>query len=164
VAKAARTFRVDSPTSSYQDVVDSPQTKRRFDEVASSIEADYERELREQLRSREAVGVVVAINGQLVWSDIFSSHELFQKYWPKLLRSYVMEAEGRETGVKRLPSSKEALAFLLEDRGPANVHVEPGVYRRSEISASDYQIIAIEALGPFGDEGLLVHYNKMARD
>jgi hypothetical protein len=164
VARSAAVGGVLSSTSSYLDVLNSPQAKRSLDQAASSIEADYERELRDQLRGRKAIGVVVAINGQLVWSDMFPSQELFEKYWPKLLRSYVLEAEGRGRGVKSAPSPKNALAFLLEDRGRVSVKVEPAVYRRTEVSADDYQIVALEALAKFEDSGVMMHYNKMARN
>lgn len=164
VARSAAVGEVASSTSSYLDVLNSPQAKRSLDQAASSIDSDYERELRDQLRGRKAVGVVVAINGQLVWSDVFPSEELFHKYWPKLLRSYVMEAEARGRGAKYVPSSNDGEAFLLKDRGRVNVRVEPGVYRLTEISADNYQIVALEALGKLADSGLLIHYNKMARD
>jgi len=36
--------------------------------------------------------VVVAVNGRILWSDIFASTELLEKYWPKLVRSYASEA------------------------------------------------------------------------
>lgn len=168
VARSAAALKAASPTSSYTDVLNSPRAKRDLEEVASSIQAEYERELREQLRGRGAVGVVVAINGELVWSDIFPSPDLFRKYWPKLLRSYVIEAQGRGEGLgrgmKNLPSTREAEAFLLEDRGRVSIKVEPAAYRRTEILASDYQIVALEALGKSEDSGLLIHYNKMARE
>jgi hypothetical protein len=164
VARAAAGLRAASPTSSYLDVLNSPEAKRKMDAAASSLEADYERELREKLAGRGAVGVVVAINGELVWSDVFTSPDLFRKYWPKLLRSYVIEAEGQARDAKGLPSTKDAQAFLREDHGRVTIKEEPGAYRRTEISARDYQLVALEALGKYGDTGLLVHYNKMARD
>ncbi len=164
VTRAAGTLRAASPTSDYMQVLNSPAAKPAVDKVARSIEAEYEKELREQLRGQGAVGVVVSINGELIWSDVFSSADLFGKYWPKLLRSYVMEAEGRGRAGKEAPSPKQAAAFLLEDRGRASIKVEPGAYRRAEISAGDYQIVALEALGKSEDTALLVHYNKMARD
>jgi hypothetical protein len=141
--------------------------------VAASIEGEYERELRDQIRGRGAVGVVVAINGQLVWSDVFSSPDLFRKYWPKLLRSYVMEAESRAWGFAEpaqgrkmfgMPGVKQAETFLLEDRGRVNVKTEPGAYRRTEIISGDYQIVVLEAAGKSEDSGLLIHYNKMEQD
>ena len=152
-----------SPTMSYLDVLKAPEVKKKVDEVTSAIDSDYERELREQLRGRKAVGVVVAINGELVWSDVFPSQELFEKYWPKLLRSYVMEAEGRQFGSKSVPAPKEAQAFLLEDRGRVSVKLEAGAFRLTEIMGSNYQIDALEALGKFAESGTMVHYNKMTR-
>ncbi len=164
VERSAGALRAASPTSNYLDVMNSPQAKRAFDEMASSIETDYEKELREQLRGRKAVGVVVAINGELVWSDVFPSQELFRKYWPKLLRSYVMEAEGRGREIKQVPTSKETEAFLMNDRGHVSIKVEPAAFRRTEISSEEYEIVALEALEKSTDLGLLVHYNKMSRD
>ena len=169
VARAATAMEAASPTQNYTDVLNSPRAKRELEKVASSIEADYERELREQLRGRSAVGVVVAIDGELVWSDVFTSPDLFRKYWPKLLRSYIIEAQGRRGGFGpetkgSLPSPKEAQAFLLEDRGRVAVKTELGAFRRTEISASDYQVVALEALGKSEESGLLLHYNKMARE
>jgi len=153
-----------SPTSSYVDVMNSPQVKRDLDEATTSIESEYERALRDQMRDRGAVGVVVAIDGELVWSDVFSSPDLFRKYWPKLLRSYAMEAEGHRREAKYVPSPKEALSFLLENHGRETIKIELQAYRRTEISAQDYQIVALEALDKFLGSGFLIHYNKMSRD
>lgn len=164
VAQSSKAVGAASPTSSYVDAFNSPKAKRDLDEVTSSIQTEYERELREQVRDRGAVGVVVAIDGELVWSDILSNPDLFRKYWPKLLRSYVMEAEGRGYNSKRMPSSKDAQAFLFEDRGRETVQEEPNAYRRTQISGPDYEIVALEALGKFEGNGLLIHFNKMSRD
>lgn len=38
------------------------------------------------------VGVVAAVNGQVVSADIFGDPALFRKLWPKLLRSYAADA------------------------------------------------------------------------
>jgi hypothetical protein len=170
VERAASGLAAALPTQDYAQVLNSPAAKQRVEEVATSIEGEYERELRDQIRGRGAVGVVVAINGQLVWSDVFSSPDLFRKYWPKLLRSYVMEAESRAWGFAEpaqgrkmfgVPGVKQAETFLFEDRGRVNIKMEPGAYRRTEISSGDYQIVALEAMGKSEDSGLLIHYNKM---
>jgi hypothetical protein len=169
VARAAGAMAAPSGTSDYAHVLSAPAAKERVEAVAASIEEEYERDLREQIRGRGAVGVVVAINGELVWSDVFSTPELFRKYWPKLLRSYVMEAESRgavfgdRRGMIGVPGVKQAETFLLEDRGRASIRVEPAAYRRVEISAPGYQIVALEAVDKAEDPGLMLHYNKMAR-
>jgi len=164
VARSAGAFGVASPTASYVDVLNSSEAKRASDEQVRSIEGQYEQEIRKQLQGRNAVGVVVALNGRLVWADVFSSPELFQKYWPKLLRSYVLEARGDDRAIRKVPSRKEAEVFLSEHAGRLTVNEEPDAYRRSEISADGYQIVALEAIGKSTGSVLLVHYNKMARD
>ncbi len=164
VSRSAGAMSADSPTADYLHVLSSPKAQRSFEEIAQGIESDYERELRERVGGQGAVGVIVAINGQLVWSDVFSSADLFRRYWPKLLRSYVMEAQSRVPGelVKGAPSSREAAEFLLEDHGRESVQVEPGAFRRTSISSAGYETVALEALGKYGELALLVHYNKMS--
>jgi len=171
ISRAAAAVPAASPTQDYTAVLNSEAAQERVEKVARSIEADYERELREQVGGRGAVGVVVAVNGELVWSDVFPNADLFRKYWPKLLRSYVMEAESRGRGEvspwgeKRMafPSPKQAEAFLFEDRGRVSIKIEPAAYRRTEVSSGDYQIVALEAIEKSEDSGLMLHYNKMAR-
>jgi hypothetical protein len=76
----------------------------------------------------------------------------------------VLEADAHSRKFADPPSTKSAQAFLFEDGGRLTVNEEPGVYRRTEIAANDYQIIALEALDKVAGSGLLMHYNKMARD
>ena len=68
-----------------------PAVAQKVDSVAAPIEQGY-RSLMGELRDKNAVGVVVAVNGQIVWADIFASTDLLQRYWPKLVRSYAAEA------------------------------------------------------------------------
>jgi ARG/rhodanese/phosphatase superfamily protein len=164
VERTGQAAGVASPTQSYMDIVASPKAERAQEAVAIPIERDLEQELRRAVGGKGAVGVVVAINGQLVWSDIFPSAELFRKYWPKLLRSYAVEAQSQVFERKSPPSVKEAEAFLDAIHGHVTVESEPGVYRRTQISGSGFQVEALEAFEGKADFGLLIHYNKMARD
>ena len=163
VGGAAMAARAPSPTQSYVDVLQNPEVKRDLDSAAASIEGEYDRELRDRIREGGAVGVVVAIDGELVWSDVFPSAQLFGKYWPKLLRSYLMESKGYAPWGKGVPSAKAAEKFLLECRGHVNVDTEAEAYRRTQISTDAYQVVALEALGESEKVNLLLHYNKMAR-
>src|SRR5689334_11338476 len=88
-----------SKTSSYAGVMANDEVKRRVDSVALPLEQSYLGLMRE-LRQRNAVGVVVAVNGRIIWADIFASTPLLEKYWPKLIRSYAAESltEGRNSG------------------------------------------------------------------
>ena len=162
VSRSVAQLGASAPTGSYVDALESPKAKRA-ESLAGSIQADYERELQGKLQGRHAVGVIVAVNGEFIWSDIFPSEDLFLKYWPKLLRSYVLEADsGTRSEPKNVPSTKEALAYLLDDVGRVSIKTELGAYRRTEISAEAYKIVALEALAKAESGGLLAHYNKMS--
>src|SRR5271163_3525444 len=78
-------------TTSYARVMDNKEVQQKVDSVAEPVQRNYESVIR-QLRDKNAVGVVVAVNGEIVWADIFASTDLLQRYWPKLVRSYAAEA------------------------------------------------------------------------
>jgi hypothetical protein len=64
----------------------------------------------------DVIGYSFAINGQINSADVYSSHELFRKLWPKLLESSAIEAVGEfEKGETYEPVSSDAMkAFLNE--------------------------------------------------
>ena len=76
---------------SYAKVKENEDVKKQVDAVAKPIEQNYQSLIR-QLHDRNAVGVVVAVNGRIIWADVFASTDLLEKYWPKLVRSYASEA------------------------------------------------------------------------
>ena len=45
----------------------------------------------------QVVGVVVAVNGKPQSIDVFESTPLFKKLWPKLLKSYALDAANQDT-------------------------------------------------------------------
>ncbi len=47
---------------------------------------------------RDICGVVAAVGGRILVCDLFSNHQLFEKLWPKLLRSYALDVVGRPHG------------------------------------------------------------------
>jgi hypothetical protein len=155
-------------TSSYAGVMANEEVKRKVDAVALPIEQSYLGLMRD-LRERNAVGVVVAVNGQIIWADMFASTALLEKYWPKLIRSYAAEAlthryavpEGEGPGLRgERPDLKDAQAFL-QDFGARHEtdETEPGVYRRTELTGSDFTAFALTSLLP--GTGFEVHIAKM---
>src|SRR6185437_15782363 len=62
-------------TSSYAVVMENKDVKERVDELAKPIEQDYQ-SLIKHLRDSKVVGMVVAVNGRIIWSDVFASTEL----------------------------------------------------------------------------------------
>ncbi len=146
-------------TSSYARVMENKDVKQKVDEVAAPIEHSYESTIK-QLHDLHAVGVVVAVNGHIIWADLFASTELLEKYWPKLVRSYASEAvvtraKGGEV------TSTQAEAFLADMQGRREtIESEPGVYRQSEVDGDGFKAFSLTSLLP--KTGFEVHLAKMA--
>jgi hypothetical protein len=71
-------------------------------------------------KDRGAIGIAVAINGEIVSADVYASPALFQKLSPKLLDSYATEAmlaRGSKTPASPLPGADGVLAFLSNPAG-----------------------------------------------
>ncbi len=148
-----------SSTSSYARVMENKDVKEKVDEVARPIEQNYQ-SLIKQLRDRKAVGVVVAVNGRIIWSDVFASTELLEKYWPKLVRSYASEAVvTRAKGGEATLAQAEAFLANMEGR-KETIESEPGVYRHSEVTGDGFKAFALTSLLP--KTGFEVHVAKMA--
>ena len=146
-------------TTSYARVMDNKEVQKQVDSVAEPVQRNYESVIR-QLREKNAVGVVVAVNGEVVWADIFASTQLLPKYWPKLVRSYATEAvitraKGGEVSVK------QAQKFLDDLQGRhQTADTEPGVYRQTEITGDGFKVFELTSLLP--KTGFSVHVAKMA--
>lgn len=157
-AAAPETVEVES-TSSYARVMDNKAVQKQVDSIAVPIESSY-RGLMKQLRDRNAVGVVVAVNGEIIWADVFASTELLQKYWPKLVRSYAVEAMTTPAN-RRVPDDKTAQAFLDNMQGRHEVsEMEPGLYRQTEISGDGFKAFELTSLLPKTE--FPVHIAKMS--
>ena len=146
-------------TSSYATVMQNNEVREKVDSVAAPMEREY-RSLIQQLRDRNAVGVVVAVNGKIIWSDIFASTDLLQKYWPKLVRSYAAEAivSRPMDGDADLKSAQQ---FLEDLEGlHQTVESEPGVYRHTEVSGDGFEAFELTSLLP--KTGFDLHLAKMA--
>jgi len=146
-------------TTSYARVMENSEVKKQVDAVAKPLEENY-RSLIRQLRDRNALGVVVAVNGRIIWADVFASTDLLEKYWPKLVRSYASEAV--VTRAKEIEvSTGRAQAFLEDMEGRREtIESEPGVYRHTEVSGDGFKVFALTSLLP--KTGFDVHVAKMA--
>lgn len=146
-------------TSSYARVMENKDVKQKVDEIAAPIEHNYE-SLIKQLRDRKAVGVVVAVNGRVIWADVFASTELLEKYWPKLVRSYASEAVvSRAKGGEASMAQAEAFLGNMEGRRET-IESEPGVYRHTEVNGDGFKAFSLTSLLP--KTGFDVHVAKMA--
>ena len=143
-------------TSSYAQVFESEPVRKMVAEYGGT---ESEQAILRDLRNKGSVGVVVAVNGHVLWADVFASTDLLAKYWPKLMRSYVAEAiTSASSG--NAPDIKEAEAYVTSLSGGREVtETEPGVYRRTEITGDGYRVFELMSLLP--GTGFTVHLTKL---
>jgi hypothetical protein len=146
-------------TSSYAKMMENKEVQKQVDAVAKPIEANYQ-SLIGQLRDRHAVGVVVAVNGRIIWADVFASTDLLEKYWPKLVRSYASEAVVMRAKEVEVPVTRAQL-FLEDMEGRhETIENEPGIYRHTEASGDGFKAFSLTSLLP--KTGFDVHVAKMS--
>jgi hypothetical protein len=137
---------MEAPTQSYAKLYDSSRVAPSVDAMVNEVQRRFRKQT-SGLKGERVVGVVVAYGGEVAWSDIFASAELFEQYWAKLLRSYAVEAVARPT-LREAAAKEEAQEFLERLNGREKTESEPGVYRWREISEGKLSQIELDALEP----------------
>lgn len=147
-----------APTEAYMDIYHSARVGPSVENFAGEVQKRFARAT-SGLKGEHVVGVIVAYGGEVAWSDIFASSELFDAYWPKLLRSYAVEALTRPATQEKV-SLTDAQDFLRPQVGHMREETEPGVYCWRERSEGRVAEIEIEALSP---QPLTLHWLKVLR-
>jgi hypothetical protein len=148
-----------APTLAYRDIYQSSEIGPSVENFAQEVEKRFNRAT-SSLKGEHVVGVIVAFGGEVAWSDIFASSQLFDAYWSKLLRSYAVEALTRPAAREKV-SFEDARDFLRPASGHVREETEPGVYRwqeRSEGRETEIQLEALETKPP-----LTLHWLKVLR-
>jgi hypothetical protein len=135
-----------SGTQDYQKIYQQSPIGASVEAFAEEIQRRFARET-SGLKGERVVGVVVAFGPEVAWSDTFASSQLFGAYWPKLLRSYVVEAMTRPR-ILRAASLDDARDFLRPATGHIEEESEPGVYRWRKQAEGRLAEIELDALDP----------------
>ena|SRR5438445_5240389 len=133
-------------TEAYEKIYQSSAVGVSIDDFVAEIQRRFA-SATSGLKGERVVGVVVAYGGEVAWSDIFASGDLFDHYWHKLLRSYAVEALARPT-IRTVASRDNASEFLRRLNGRETLETEPGVYRWREITEGHLAQIELDALQP----------------
>src|SRR5580658_7851027 len=147
-----------APTQGYRSIYQSAAVGPSVENFARELERRFNRAT-SGLKGEHVVGVIVAFGGEVAWSDIFASSQLFDAYWSKLLRSYAVEALTRP-GAREKVALEDARDFLRPATGHVREETEPGVYRWQERSQGRETEIQLEALEP---KPLTLHWLKVLR-
>jgi len=135
-----------APRQSYAKIYQHSRVGASVDEFVEELQRRFNRTTA-GLKGERVVGVVVAYGGEVAWSDIFASGELFDHYWSKLLRSYAVEALARPT-YRETAAITDAREFLRNLNGREMVESEPGVYRWRQITEGRLSLIELESISP----------------
>ena len=133
-------------TEAYEKIYVSQAVGISIDDFVNEVQRRFV-QATSGLKNERVVGVVVAYGGEVAWSDIFASGDLFDHYWRKLLRSYAVEALTRPT-YRQAASRDNAAEFLRRLNGRETQETEPGVYRWREIKEGQLAQIELDALQP----------------
>jgi hypothetical protein len=136
----------EAPTQSYRKIYEGRRVGGSVDSFVDQVQRRFARATA-NLKGQHVVGVVVAYGGEVAWSDIFASDELFHQYWSKLLRSYTVEALARPA-LRETASADDAREFLRRPNGREVQETEAGVYRWREITEGSLALIELDALQP----------------
>ena len=145
-------------TSSYAKAMQDSDVSKKVDEAAAPLMNARERVLA-QLRDEHAVGVVVAVRGEIIWADLFANTDLLSRYWTKLVRSYAAESltDGEDHPAATLADAQRFLD--APSGGTENSEGEVGIYRYRELKSSATETFVLESLLP--GTGYDVHLSKM---
>jgi hypothetical protein len=135
-----------APTQAYAKIYEGGRVGASVDGFVEELKRRFDRATL-GLKGERVVGVVVAYGGEVAWSDIFASGELFDHYWSKLLRSYAVEAMARPS-YRETVAVTDAREFLRNLNGREVVESEPGVYRWRETTEGRLSLIELESISP----------------
>jgi hypothetical protein len=145
-------------TTSYAKTMQDSAVSEKVDEAAAPVMKSRDQVLA-KLKQEHAVGVVVAVRGEIVWADLFADSDLLARYWTKLVRSYA--AESLTSGeTHEQPTVADAQRFLNAPTGGTETSEgDVGVYRYRELRSGGTETFVLESLLP--GAGYDVHISKL---
>jgi len=135
-------------TTSYAKTMAMGAVAAQVDAAAPELTRAREQVLA-QLKQENAIGVVVAVRGEIIWADLFADHGLLARYWVKLVRSYAAEGLTTVGGHRAQATQAEAQRFLdAPMRGEEKSDGQVGVYRTLEAQTGTTDQFVLESLLP----------------
>ena len=162
VETSAAMVAITGGTSSYAKAMKTDRIAKQVDKAAGSLIRSRD-EILKKLREEHAVGVVVAIHGEIVWADIFATPEMLASYWTKLVRSYAAESfDNMRVGGKKVTIA-DAQEFLDQPvKGTETSVGESGVYSYREVRGEGQSAFYLKVFASGGD--FYAHVSRVAEE
>jgi hypothetical protein len=145
-------------TTSYAKAMQTEAVSAKVDQETTGLAQSREQALA-TLREEHAVGVVVAVRGEVIWADIFSDPGLLARYWTKLVRSYAAEefVSGAVHGTATIADAQRFLDTPMH--GTEDSQGEVGIYRYREVKTGGTDLFTLQSLLP--GTGYDVHISRL---
>jgi hypothetical protein len=148
-------------TTSYAKTMEMKAVAQKVDEATPELTRSR---VLAQLKQEGAIGVVVAVRGEIIWADLFADPGLLERYWVKLVRSYAAEGLTTVSGHRATATVEQAQRFLdIPMHGEEKSTGEVGVYRTLESQAGTTDEFVLESLLPGLHEEVHVSRVKVNR-
>ena len=151
VSKLERANSVSSSTGTLNRVYEDRRVSAKL--------GDYERAIKSKFTGKNVIGAVVAIDGKLMSADVFANPKLFQAYWPKLLKSYALEAMSTGRSDNKPVDATAASAFLARVDGAASSEGKKDGHKLTEYQSDRDASFELEADDKVGRK--LIHFNRV---
>lgn len=130
--------------------------------VAGAVDS-YVTKLGSLLKERpRVIGYAFAINGEINSADVYGSHDLFQKLWPKLLKATATEAVAEHRSeVSATVDARAVAALLVENEGKA-ASEEQHTPRLTLVKRETEKALTFESYDK-GDKSRMIHRNYIVK-
>lgn len=155
VDTSLRRLKTDNSTKTYQANLQNSTVQRSVDSYVKAIEKSFPID--------RALGVAVAVNGRMVWMDRFSANAMFRDYWPKMIRSYALEAiqSSVRMPTPKPPTYDAAMRYAEARDGKVTSEAEHQVWQLTKVESKTHVIYELRDLTLKTTP--LLHASKMAK-
>jgi len=96
--------------SSLNETLDSPKVKQLSDEFVAALKDVL-------ANNPDAIGIAVAINGQVAEVNLYPNHDLLTKQYPRLLGSYALDAvlQKKDVADQKTLSANEVCSYIWKN-------------------------------------------------
>jgi len=110
--------------------------------------AAYEKALKGALDGKnDVIGIAIAVNGKMNSADVYASHDLFLKLWPKVLNACAIEAVTELQPDKKLePATLDAAKAFLADAEKGKRSDKDVNARLAEVTQESEKILLFETV------------------
>jgi hypothetical protein len=147
VSKACEEHEAFSQSGTYGAILSNTDVENRSKPFMNAM--------KKGLKDKRMIGMVMALNGEIVCADIFAGPEFFAKVKEKLLEAYVLDAVSADVRTTEVPGSDDIASFFEEVKRAETIELKAYDENENYMYESD-QIMGSESRDK---EGRTYHLN-----